>query len=389
MLIFSGHGTIQLARDLYEKSMKCDVWASGVEVSLTRYLLKDQMRECLAIVTDAAAQLAAVESIELSTGATPIRLKPAQRRILQLFSKFNSGANVPIRPLGGGLSETSVFGITVEDQNGALSSHAVAKIAAIRSLANEHARYQQFVAPVMSPGAFAPVIRFCNAGAWNYGGLFYSLASAHDHTLFDILSVNARKASNLVKKLRKLEEPWQTKAKLEDHTAGDIRRLFISDADFATVSPKLGFDWGRLEAMRISVPFCRQHFDLHGLNVLVRKGTDPIVIDYGEVGVGPACVDPLILELSVLFHPSAEGLRKSWPTAAQAGGWDDVQAFSGGTVIEPYISECRKWAHEIATRDSAVFATAYSFAVRQLKYRDTRHDLALEIAAAAYRRLTT
>jgi len=141
--------------------------------------------------------------------------------------------------------------------------------------------------------------------------------------------------------------------------------------------------------MKINVPFCRQHFDLHGLNVLVCKGTTPIVIDYGSVALGPACVDPLILELSVLFHPSAEGLRKSWPTTKQAESWDDLGVFAGGTVIEPYIAECRNWAHEIAGRDSAVFATAYSFAVRQLKYPDTPHDIALKIATAAYRRLLT
>jgi DNA-binding NarL/FixJ family response regulator len=208
VLVFSGFGTLQLATDLYEKSTKCDVWGSGAEVHLTRYLHKDQMRECLKIVTDVADQLAAVESIEISTGVASLRLTPSQRRILQLFGRLTSGANIQVRPLGGGLSDTSVFRITVEDKKGAPSSYAVAKIAAIRVLADEHSRYQRFVAPVMVPGSFAPVIRFCNAGAWNYGGLFYSLASAHDQALFDILSVNAQRAANFVKKLQMVEHPW-------------------------------------------------------------------------------------------------------------------------------------------------------------------------------------
>jgi hypothetical protein len=48
-----------------------------------------------------------------------------------------------------------------------------------------------------------------------------------------------------------------------------------------------------------------------------------VIIDYGEVGEGTASLDPVTLELSLLFHPKGP-LRPSgaafgaWPTEAQA-----------------------------------------------------------------------
>jgi hypothetical protein len=244
------------------------------------------------------------------------------------------------------------------------------------------------VAPVLGPGHFAPVIRVCKAGAADFDGLFYSLASAHDETLFDVLLKRPHEGPKIVESVRAIEKPWQSKTHFETKTVGDVRRLFVSDDEFHKLESKIPFNWQELEKKTINVPFCRQHFDLHGLNVLIRNGVEPLIIDYGEVDVGPACVDALILELCVLFHPSAENLRKSWPTGDQAKNWDDVSIFSKGSPIAAYISECRKWAHDIAERDNAVFATVYSFAVRQLKYAGTRHDLALAIAEAAFRRLT-
>jgi len=388
IVIFTGYETFELAQQLYESSARCDVWASKTEIPLTRLFSKTQLPECLAAVKAAADQLAAVESVEISMGAASLTLSQKQCRVLQLFGRFNSGANIIVSQLGGGLSNTTVFRVTVEDQKGAPASHAVAKIGPINLLADERERYETYVAPVMAPGCFAPVIRFCNAGAGNFGGIFYSLASVHEETLLDVLEARPQDGPKIVHRLRTIEGPWQSKTHLENKTVGDIRRLFISDGDFAAVAPNLSFDWLKLESKQIALPFCRQHFDLHGLNVLISNGAEPLVIDYGEVGVGPACVDPLILELSVLFHPSAERLRDSWPSEDQAKVWDDLSSFSKGCTFAEYVSECRKWSHDVASRDSAVYATAYSFAVRQLKYPKVRHDLALNIAAAACRRLT-
>lgn len=387
IIIFTGHATIELAQKLYEESDRCDVWASKEAIPLTRVFKKDQMLDCLAAVKSAAEKLAVVESVEISVGASSLKLSPNQSLIVKLFSRFVGGVNVIVRRLGGGLSDVSVFRITVEDHAGAPSSHAVAKIGPISLLAGERERYESYVSPVMSPGDFASVIRFCNAGVGNIGGLFYSLASAHDETLFDVLQARPQEGPKIVQRLRTIEKPWQSKTTFETKTVKDIRRLFISDDQFDQVSVKLDFDWSRLESIQIVVPWCRQHYDLHGLNVLIRNQSDPLVIDYGEVDLGPSCVDPLILELSVLFHPSAESLRKDWPSVDQARVWDDLSSFSQGCAFASYLSECRKWSHEVATRDSAVFATAYSFAVRQLKYPESRHDLALAIASAACRRL--
>jgi hypothetical protein len=117
--------------------------------------------------------------------------------------------------------------------------------------------------------------------------------------------------------------------------------------------------------------------------VLVREDGTPLLIDYGEVGRGPACLDPLVLELSLLFHPGFKDVRGVWPTATQAQTWTNLDVYLSGCPITPFVKACREWAFAVEPLDKGVYATAYAFAVRQLKFDGTDHDLAISIASAA------
>lgn len=387
ILILTGHGTTDLAVSLYERSPRFDVWGSKSEVSLIRYFDKTKILNCIGVVKETAAAIAALEAIEVSTGSTAIKLRAHEQRLLRLFARSHGGVNVTVDRLSGGLSDTSVFRIVVQDEHTAASSYAVVKIGPIDSLTDEHSRYDNDVVALLRSGAFAPVIHFCKAGAGSFGGIFYSVAAETQASLFRLLQTDPGRAVEIVRKIRSLEAAWQGKLVVKNQTIAYFRRQLISDDQFNKVRAELDFDWAALESREIPMPLCRQHADLHGLNVLIRNGSDPVIIDYGEVATCPCCIDPLTLELSILFHPEAEALRKTWPTPDQAANWDDVKEFAKGSGFEDYIFECRQWAHGVASRDSAVFATAYAYSVRQLKYEKTRHDLAVNIAKASARRI--
>ncbi|MEX2100139.1 MAG: hypothetical protein WEB19_01880, partial [Acidimicrobiia bacterium] len=129
--------------------------------------------------------------------------------------------------------------------------------------------------------------------------------------------------------------------------------------------------------------------DLHGLNVLVGSGGVPLLIDFGEVRHGPAATDPVVLELSALFHPDAPEVLGDWPTADQARLWFDLESYTDGCPITAFVRACRRWASAqgVAAGDHEIAAVVYSFAMRQLKYEGTNKALALALIAAAAERL--
>ena len=64
-----------------------------------------------------------------------------------------------------------------------------------------------------------------------------------------------------------------------------------------------------VERRQVQTRWCCVHGDLHGANVLARKDGECVIIDFGDVGDGPASLDPITLELSLLFHTSRPSSR--------------------------------------------------------------------------------
>jgi hypothetical protein len=89
------------------------------------------------------------------------------------------------------------------------------------------------------------------------------------------------------------------------------------------------------------------------------------------------------LELSLLFHPECKNVRGAWPTNDQALAWRTLDSYLGGTPLAPFIKACREWAFAVEPLDKGVYASAYAYSARQLKFADTDHALALGIAEAA------
>ena len=113
------------------------------------------------------------------------------------------------------------------------------------------------------------------------------------------------------------------------------------------------------------------HGDLHGCNVLVSSAGATVLIDYGDVGEGPASLDPVTLELSLLFHPDIVDAAGAWPSNEQAKSWGNLDAYLVDCPFPEFIRQCREWTIRIAAGNRDVAASAYSYLVRQLQYDDT------------------
>jgi hypothetical protein len=377
-----------LVSELAEKAERYDIWGSGQSQPITLFKEKTEFVDCLGLIRETAGQLSILSNIEISSGLEALHLDRNQETILRVFARLHRGANARVGQLGGGLSSARTFRIAIQDEYGVTSSYAAAKLGPITDLESECERYEKYVSPVLAVGGFAPVIKFLKAGAAGLGGLFYSLAKEYDSTLLDVLKKQPDLGVQVVGSLRKLEEPWQIGAPIQKLPLSQIRASFIDGRVIGGFAPRLGFDWQQFEKTEVRVRWCTQHRDFHALNILVKNQVDPLLIDYGEVEKAPASLDPLALELSFLFHPECKKICGAWPTLDQARQWGDVDTFVANSPFPSFLRECRRWASEVEAGDKGLNATAYSYAVRQLKYPDTNHDLAIVIAQAAHARLT-
>ncbi|MDE0005579.1 MAG: hypothetical protein OXQ29_23050, partial [Rhodospirillaceae bacterium] len=121
-------------------------------------------------------------------------------------------------------------------------------------------------------------------------------------------------------------------------------------------------------------------------NVLSKPDGSPLIVDFASIRAGPACLDPVFLELSVIFHMDSPLRNQEWPTLEQAERWFDLDAYLYKCPAADFVEACRSWA--VSASPSIDLASAvYIEAARQLKYDDTNHELAIAIATAAARRL--
>jgi hypothetical protein len=148
------------------------------------------------------------------------------------------------------------------------------------------------------------------------------------------------------------------------------------------IIPKFNLDWVEdFESQFIQVRWGCIHGDLHGSNILVSAGGSITIIDYGDVADGPASLDPVTLELSLLFHPQSPFGRSAWPSLDQAVQWGNIHEYIRGCPAAAFVSECRDWGSRVAAGNREISASAYAYLCRQLIYEDTRKELALSLLA--------
>lgn len=386
VIFCSGFGDLSFLGELLADSDKWDIWGKGTEIPLARHYTKEHIAQCFDLIKLAIDEVNLLQNIEISVGGADIQLDYHEKRVFQLFSRTVFGAAAHVRQIGGGLSSVRAFQIDVRNQQDNTVCFAFAKIGLIEKLIDERKRYDVHVSPALENGKFPHHMRFIIGGAGNCGGLFYSMAKNFNETLMDVLCSDPNSAVEIAKKVRVIVLPWQT-AGLTAMTGKDVLALFVKTKDWEVVKSRCGFSFDEFLSTKARIKLCPQHFDLHGLNVLVRDKSEPILIDFGEVCHAPSCIDPIIMELSLLFHPACAGKWPDWPSLEQAKQWHNIDHFAANCPVADYVRFCRSWALDVSGGDRAFFMTAACYALRQLKYPKTNHALASTVAGVCFEKL--
>lgn len=377
---YSSYTTIPILQMALEEAHLVDTWGEGVPRRVIRYIRKQDLSELVNLIVDVNKAIFELEKIEISIGATPGNYLDGFERILKIFSRINGGDAIQVRMLGKGLSGSKVLEVKVTNQ-GATRCVAVAKLDEIKKIKKENKNYESEINRLNHYTTIPRKLQTITWGGINKGGIFYNIAMGQ-LTAFNYAMrlTNEADAKIFFDQLAATFSEWQVTTETQKSIA-TIRQRLISDVDFEKVRQKYPtVNWNEIdEASQIRVRWPCCHGDLHGENILVDTSDHrPTLIDYGDIGLGSNCLDPLTLELSFLFHP-AMGRREltNWPSKEQVKDWRNYDVYFNGCPASLFLAKCRNWAEASTAGDREFYATAYAYLIRQLKYANADSELIL------------
>lgn len=390
IFVFTAFGTEEIYRDrILPKAHVLDVWGSGETLPIISGISKNNLPDLLRRILQIKAIVDATDEIEVNSRK---HLQPQERRVLCIFGRKHHASLVDVVSLSGGLSGVNVLRVQVRDQQGVNRLIAVGKIGPHAETAKEFAAYSSEVIRLPN-GAYSVYIDQVTNGAGYASGIFYRLLEGYDRDFLDLLRNGAtREATEVVRILREFEHPWVDGVPAGQSTIGDLRRRLLADENLKLVSDHLdGSGSEAFEERPVLVRWCSQHGDMHPGNILVGPDNRPTLIDFGRVGRAPACLDPVTLELSLLFHPNAVEFSKTWPTVDGLRTWADPQVYLSDCPYADVIRELRDWDSSVHAGLRELYATVYAYAVRQLKFENTNKVFArtlIEVAIQAVQERT-
>ena len=210
-------------------------------------------------------------------------------------------------------------------------------------------------------------------------GVFFGLANGFNESAFDVARNAPERSEAVIRSVKDATARWIAGVPETRKTVRELRQRLLTDESLNQIREAFNLNWiADFEAREIQTRWACCHGDLHGCNVLVSQA-QVTLIDFGDVGDGPASLDPITLELSLLFHPDAPDRAGRWPSTNQARRWGDLDAYLENCPFPEFVRECRNWALRVAVGKREVAVSAYSYLARQLKYDDTDKDRALAL----------
>jgi CheY-like chemotaxis protein len=364
---------------MLDRTQKVDIWGEGQEIPTVSFLKKSKFVE----LTDKLAPLARAVTLlsDVELGLADAELGPEDERLVRIFTRRVVGVRCKGSLIGGGLSGAKVIRLKVTNTSGATVVDAVAKLATMADVNDESSRFDNYVSR-LDHTATPRKLQTLKFGAKSHAGLFYGLAEGFDFDAFSMATGDMQ--AEVIANAKNATSRWRIGVGETRKTGREIREKLISDADFLRVMNPHGILWLKdVENRQVQTRWCCIHGDLHGKNVLSRKNAECVLIDFGDVGDGPTSLDPVTLELSLLFHPKGPLRSSSWPSMDQAAHLADLDSYLKQCPAEKYIRACREWANEVAAGPREIAACAYSYLVRQLKYADTNKELTLHLLEGA------
>ena len=382
-MFLTGYATAKNIRESLSLGENKDIFGTRQQVPMVVHFSKEELPEAIAWTSEFVAHRHDLSDIVVDQEAK-MMIPDHVELGLRIFARRNDGSAVHIEPLGGGLSGAQTYRATVNSRAG-VRALVFAKFDGRSAILREIEHYNRCLPTLLGPNTFASHADEITAGLGSNGAVFYQLLTGFDRSLFDLIADDDAVAGAAVAKLHQKVEPWLTAKENGSVRIRDFRREAVPDLVLVEYQAELGDDNRAFEESGAAVSTCYQHGDLHGANILVDSLGEPLMIDFGNLGPAPACLDPIVLELSLLFHPQGRETIGDWATAEIAEQWFDVERWAATSPVPEFVRACRSWASAAATSEFELICVAYREALRQLKYPDTRKDLAIAIANSARR----
>ncbi|MDQ0632396.1 CheY-like chemotaxis protein [Arthrobacter pascens] len=302
-------------------------------------------------------------------------------RAVRIYAKQISMSQAEIHAMPGGLSNAPLGRVSFSStQSG--RANVFMKVVSFADAESETLRFQEFVPNRLQGANFAPSLPPITAGLRGQAALISNLADGCD-SLFGILRTSDLKAAEAVKALKIATTPWEHAVDPAPTRLGDLRKRRINNDKLETLNESIE-EFRAIESCEIAMKSRICHGDLHGENVLVTPDGRPILIDFGDLGPNAAPLDPVTLELSIIFHKAGPARSSAWAESVDWASWADLETFAAGSPFESFIRECRGWALQQDSPDS-VYGMAYAHSIRQFKYSDVNRAIARAIALSASR----
>ena len=365
-----------LSELVLRNQQQIDIWSEGEKTGTIQFLKKYDIDRCPEKLTPIAQAIERLANVELEAGG--LNLSLAEDRLVRIFAKKCQGARCTVSELGGGLSGAHVIRLRVTNHQGVLVHDAVAKLSKPADIQREGDCYDTHITRLV-PAATPRKLATLEYGAHKLAGIFFGLAEGSNETAFDIARDSPEKAGAVICSVETAMARWINGVPETRTTIRKIRRRLLSDEQLDQVQGRFGLDWiQNFEDREVQARWACSHGDLHGKNIFVSPAGSQL-IDYGDVGDGPASLDPVTLELSLLFHPHAPAMDGAWPSAEQAKAWGNLEVYLDRCPFPEFVGECRAWAKRATAGSREIAGSAYSYLVRQLKYEDTDKVLALAL----------
>lgn len=385
LYVLSGHADLHLASQFTNRAGSEDLFGDRVETRMLRFFPKEDLTACVDSINTHLAGLTEVDRVTLDSPSVDLGLSVSEERAVRILTRRTGGSIARLKPLGGGLSAAKTIRADAQTPEGARTALLAVKLGERRWVMDEAERFDR-VAGLLPVGLGAPLITTIKAGAGRVGALGYRLADDYDRSLFAALSDDDEAAATVGRLAERFAE-WYSTATPATETVQEIRRRVVPDGDVIAALTSAEFALLRgVETVEVASASCMQHGDLHGLNVLVDSRGEPVVIDYGEVGRANPSLDPVTLELSVIFHPA--GPELGWPNEADFERFFDDSFHMCACPYPKFFRACRAWSVTAQASEEERAATALAYVVRQLKYGNPTAPLARALMRAAFERLS-
>jgi response regulator of citrate/malate metabolism len=379
ILILTGQNQESMVEKYVEDQEQIVFW-NGKPQGLVKSRPKRRLNEALNLIKAAKEELDNVESIELDISRS-VELDRNQKRVIKLFGKQHGATAAKVSVLTSGLSSSSVYRVTLLDSQKNEIHFALAKIDNKDKVDIEIFNFKTYINK-LPVGSFPNLLGQYSAGCGDTKGVFYRFANEYDSDYFEELIRDQKIALNTLKKVVPLFNIWETTKQGKKTSIKDIRLQLCSDEKFKKLEVlHAKFDITQFENHSCQFFFCIQHADLHGKNILTSSKSNPIIIDYGDIAEAPSLLDIVTLELSPFFHIALKG-KIEYSNQLFDVWFEDEEYFA----LYPF-QEIAKYLRQMKAKKAFLnkdyVATVYAYAVRQLTFEDTNHDIALQIIDSA------